>query len=159
MYERQRYRAIREQITELLDKAANDTSPGGILQHNGRTDKKQAMDQTKKIHALFDTPRFWRDLDALREERGTTWSFICRVTGVTTPLGSSGRPDNPHIDTLVQLAAWGGLSLDAYISGDHGQSYCFTYDVARFYADLDFDDERRERIGLKGSPTDHVRVH
>lgn len=71
---------------------------------------------SERIHVLFDTQRFWSDLDRVRQERGVSWNLIAQVTKVTGVRQVKTRLDSPRIDTLAPLAVWGGLSLDAYIS-------------------------------------------
>lgn len=93
------------------------------------------------IRALFDTERFWTDVDHIRQERKVSWNFINQATGLGG-LCKGHLADNPRIDTLVLVAVWADLSLDAYIqvfdrSGQMPQKQPQRYDVARFYADLD----------------------
>ena len=91
------------------------------------------------IRAVFDTARFWEDIDRIRDERGVSWNYINQATGLTS-VHKCSRSDNPLLDTLVLVAVWAGVSLDAYIqvfdrSGQMEEPY--RYNVARFYADLD----------------------
>lgn len=86
------------------------------------------------------------------------WTQIADATGLACIRYKSARRDNPRIDTLALVASWAGLSLDAYVQvfDQAGQSLPPTgqkteqpkerlqpgkqpqsYDVARFYTDLD----------------------
>lgn len=121
-----------------------------------------------KIYILFDTQRFYQDLDQVRRARGIEGAQLARLIGVTSArLLMETRNDNPRIDSLAPLATWACLSLDAYISvaGDSqaleeesapGQEISeiprkargrprtlVCYDFARLYADVDR--VRRER--------------
>lgn len=112
---------------------------------------------SQKMRALFDTPRFWRDLDRIRRERGVSWQVLGDETGIPVLKSPTLQSNNPHIDTLTIAAVWAGLSLDAYISrfDQAGRPLPLStpkkkpvpafqigtrppgYDMARFYTDLD----------------------
>lgn len=114
------------------------------------------MTEIQKVRTIFDTDRFWEDLDRVRRERKLTWHQVTTATGVISIKSRGARRDNPRIDTLVPIAVWAGFSLDAYIqvydqAGQQNQPKSQApepplqldrqrepgYDVIRFYADLD----------------------
>lgn len=92
----------------------------------------------RRVHAVFDTDSFWDDVNSIRESRGVSWRHMSEETGLKC-LYESARSVNPLIDTLVLIAAWAEISLDAYVhvfdrSGDQQRAH---FDIARFYSDLD----------------------
>lgn len=72
-------------------------------------------DEQKKI-ALFDSERFFDDLDQVRKSRGLSWRNMLSMTGAYKAPGMLRRQHNPTIQTLAPLAVWANLSLDAYIN-------------------------------------------
>lgn len=108
----------------------------------------------RKIRALFETQRFYADLEKVRQKRNVSWIQLTIETGLP-PSVASNRSDNPRIDILVPLAIWADLTLTDYILvfNQAGQQKKAPrpkapprvrqtnsspgYDVSRFYADLD----------------------
>jgi hypothetical protein len=104
------------------------------------------MTHRTRAYVLFDTPRFYEDLERIRRLRRVKGVQLAEVVGITSARLLHSRPDNPTIDSLIPLAVWGGLELHAYIS-IAGNVAALTepppecprtaYDFARFYADLE----------------------
>lgn len=66
------------------------------------------------ILAHFDVARFYADLDRVREERGRSWNSLLRDCLLAESVPRR-QKKNPSVNTIVVLALWGDLSLDAYI--------------------------------------------
>ena len=67
------------------------------------------------LFALFETERFLADVDRIREQRDASWNAVLRAVGLSGSRTSYHHTWNPHIQTIARLAAWAGLSLDAYL--------------------------------------------
>lgn len=52
------------------------------------------------IRALFDTERFWTDVDRIRQERGVSWNFINQATRLG---GGYAKAIWPTIRALIRL--------------------------------------------------------
>src|SRR5437879_5393149 len=73
------------------------------------------IEQKWGVYAIFDSERFYADLDQVRKERGVSWTAIADATGCAAFRQTSTHAPNPRIDTLVPAAVWADLSVDQYI--------------------------------------------
>lgn len=66
----------------------------------------------------FDYPRFYAELDRIRQERKLTWYGIFRQTGITAFHSKATfltKPVALHPRTRAEICAWAGLDANDFI--------------------------------------------
>ena len=65
----------------------------------------------------FDAENFYVALDRQRQSNGLTWKQVAEKSGVSaSTLTRMAQGKRPDVDSMAALAAWSGLSLDAFVS-------------------------------------------